>query len=235
MPIPAAVIFDMDGVLIDSEPIHVQIEKNLFLRLGIEVSDAVHRSYMGASNEFMYSDLRSRFKLSETIKQLIERDELYRSDYFKGLDSIALNKGIIHLINDIKAAGLKMAVATSSSAKIADILLNKCGIVSLFDAIVTTEEAGKSKPSPEVYLLAAQRLGVSPCDCIVFEDSPNGLKAAQSAGMFCVVIQSDLQILQELTKADFFINSFCQITVGQLFSLFAFKQSRRLKKDPNSK
>jgi len=221
MRVPEAVIFDMDGVLIDSEPIHVQIEKNLFNRLGIEVSDAVHHSYMGASNEYMYADLRLRFKLSETISQLIERDELYRSDYFSGLDSIPLNKGLIHLLNEIKSAGLKMAVATSSSPKIATILLNKCGIASLFDTIVTTAEAGKSKPSPEVYLLAAQKIGVSPGNCIVFEDSPNGLKAAKSAGMYCVVIQSDHRIIRELTKADYFIKSFTEITVGKLFSLFS--------------
>jgi len=221
MPIPEAVIFDMDGVLIDSEPIHIQIEKNLFYNLGIEVSDAVHRSYMGASNEFMYADLRSRFQLSDSVKVLIERDELYRSDYFNGLDCIPLNKGIIHLLNEIKSAGLKMAVATSSSVKITDILLNQCGIASLFDAIVTTAEAGKSKPSPEVYLLAAQRIGVLPGNCIVFEDSPNGLKSAKSAGMYCVVIQSDDLVLQELTKADFFIHSFREITASKLFSLFS--------------
>jgi beta-phosphoglucomutase-like phosphatase (HAD superfamily) len=102
--------------------------------------------------------------------------------------------------------------------------LNKCGIATLFDAIVTTSEAGKSKPSPEVYLLAAQRIGVSPCDCIVFEDSPNGLKSAKSAEMYCVVIQSDRLIMKELIKADFFIHSFSEITVSKLFSLFTSKK-----------
>jgi len=224
MRIPEAVIFDMDGVLIDSEPIHVGIEKLLFNKLGIDVSETVHRSYMGASNEFMYSDLRSRFKLSESVTELIESDELFRSDYFHRLDTIPANDGLISLLGQIKTAGLKLAVATSSSPEIANLLLNKCGIAPFFDAIVTTSEAGKSKPSPDVYLLAAKKIGVSPEDCIVFEDSPNGLLSAKSAGMFCVVIQSDSELIQKLSKADYLIQSFTEITLTRLTDLFAINQ-----------
>jgi len=224
MRIPEAVIFDMDGVLIDSEPIHVGVEKLLFDKLGIDVSETVHRSYMGASNEFMYSDLRSRFNLSESVTELIESDELFRSDYFHRLDTIPANDGLISLLSQIKTAGLKLAVATSSSPEIANLLLNKCGIAAFFDAIVTTNEAGKSKPSPDVYLLAAQRIGVLPEDCIVFEDSPNGLSAAKSAGMFCVVIQSDNEIIKELSGADYLIQSFTEMTLTRLTDLFAINQ-----------
>ena len=224
MRIPEAVIFDMDGVLIDSEPIHIGIEKQLFDKLGIDVSETVHRSYMGASNEFMYSDLRSRFNLSESVTELIESDELFRSDYFHRLDTIPANDGLISLLGQIKTAGLKLAVATSSSPEIANLLLNKCGIAPFFDAIVTTSEAGKSKPSPDVYLLAAKKIGVSPEDCIVFEDSPNGLLSAKSAGMFCVVIQSDSGLIQKLSKADYLIQSFTEITLTRLTDLFAINQ-----------
>ena len=220
MRIPEAVIFDMDGVLIDSEPIHIEIEKQLFDKLGIDVPEAVHRSYMGASNEFMYSDLRSRFKLSESVTELIESDELFRSDYFHRLDTIPANEGLISLLGQIKAAGLKLAVATSSSPEIANILLSKSELASFFDAIVTTTEAGKSKPSPDVYLLAAKKIGVVPENCIVFEDSPNGLSAAKSAGMFCVVIQSDSDIIKELSGADYLIQSFTEITLSRLTDIF---------------
>jgi HAD superfamily hydrolase (TIGR01509 family) len=221
---PEAVIFDMDGVLIDSEPIHVEIEKKLFDKLGIEVTEAVHRSYMGASNDFMYTDLRTRFKLTESVSELMERDELFRSEYFKRLETIPVNDGLISLLHQIKTAGLKLAVATSSSPEIVNILLNKCGIYHYFDAIVTTSEAGKSKPSPDVYLLAAKKIGVSPAGCIVFEDSPNGLSAAKSAGMFCVVIQSDSEIIKELSAADHLIQSFRDITMAKLIDLFPISQ-----------
>jgi len=219
-----AVIFDMDGVLIDSEPIHVTIEKRLFSKLGIEVTEDVHRSYMGASNDYMYTDLRSRFKLPELVKELIERDELFRSDYFNQLETVPINEGLISLLDQIKSAGLKMAVATSSSPEIVNILLTKCGIASYFDVIVTTSEAGKSKPSPDVYLLAANKIGVSPKKCIVFEDSPNGLLAAKSAGMYCVVIQSGIKIIDELSGADYLIQSFREITLTRLIEIFSVNQ-----------
>jgi len=224
MRIPEAVIFDMDGVLIDSEPIHITIEKQVFDKLGIDVSETVHRSYMGASSEFMYSDLRSRFKLTKSVTELMENDELFRSDYFHRLDTIPANDGLICLLSQIKSAGLKLAVATSSSPEIANLLLNKCGIASFFDAIVTTSEAGESKPSPDVYLLAAKKIGVSPEDCIVFEDSPNGLSSAKSAGMFCVVIQSDNDLIQKLSKADYLIQSFTEMTLTRLTDLFTINQ-----------
>ena len=220
---PEAVIFDMDGVLIDSEPIHIEIEKKLFKNLGIDVPEIVHRSYMGASNEFMYSDLRSRFGLSESVGELMERDELFRTDYFNRLDAIPLNDGLISLLDDLKSAGIKLAVATSSSPEIAHILLSRGGINRYFDAIITTSEAGKSKPLPDVYLLAAKRIGVAPEKCIVFEDSPNGLLAAKSAGMYCIVIQSDNEIIQKLSGADYLIQSFREITPAKLTEIFTFK------------
>jgi len=221
---PEAVIFDMDGVLIDSEPIHVEIEKKLFYKLGIEVPEVVHHSYMGASNEFMYADLQSRFNLTESVTELMNRDELFRSDYFNRLETVPVNEGLISLLNQIKSAGLKMAVATSSSPEIATILLNKCGISHYFDVIVTTSEAGKSKPSPDVYLLAAKKTGVLPENCIVFEDSPNGLLAAKSARMYCVVIQSDNKIISELSGADHLIQSFREITLARLIEIFSVNQ-----------
>ncbi|HEY3388377.1 MAG TPA: HAD family phosphatase [Prolixibacteraceae bacterium] len=221
---PEAVIFDMDGVLIDSEPIHIKIENKLFAELGINVTEAVHRSYMGASNEYMYSDLRLRFNLKESVGELMERDDLFRSDYFSRLETIPLNDGLISLLEEMKSTGLKLAVATSSSPDIVNILLNKCEIASFFEAVVTTSEAGKSKPYPDVYLLAAQKIGVSPQNCIVFEDSPNGLLSAQSAGMLCVAIQSDYKIIQELSKADYLIQSFNEITVSKLIEIFSFNK-----------
>lgn len=221
---PEAVIFDMDGVLIDSEPIHVEIEKKLYANLGIEVTEAVHRSFMGASNDFMYTDLRSRFKLTDSVSELMKQDELYRSEYFRLLETIPVNDGVISLLSEIKSAGLKLAVATSSSPEIVNILLNKCGIASFFDAIVTTSEAGKSKPSPDVYLLAAKKIDVSPDNCIVFEDSPNGLLAAKSAGMCCIVIQSDKETLKALSDADYLIKSFREITIDKLTDIFSFNK-----------
>ena len=209
----------MDGVLIDSEPVHCKIEKIIFDQLGIVVPDDLHRNYLGASNEFMYQDLKSRFNLTVPVSDLLERDEILRVD-FMGNSEIKLNEGVFTLLNEIKSATIKLAVATSSSPAIAKILLDKCGISSLFDAIVTTQEAGRSKPEPDVFLLAAQRVNVIPANCIVFEDSPNGILAAKGAGMYCVAIQTDGKYSKETIFADYCISSFREINLIQLLKIF---------------
>ena len=124
---PEAVIFDMDGVLIDSEPIHIEIENKLYAKLGINVSEEVHRSYLGASNEYMYTDLKSRYQLGQTVTELMAFDEDFRSDYFRNLDHLSANEGVICLLQEIIAAGIKLAVATSSPPDIVNILLKIFG------------------------------------------------------------------------------------------------------------
>ena len=217
---PQAVIFDMDGVLIDSEPIHYEVEKLIYNLLGIEVADEIHRNYMGASNDFMYSDLKSRFNLTTSVEELIKFDDNYRCEYLKNLKVVDLNRGVLDLLIELKSEGIRLAVATSSSPDIANVLLSRCGITSFFDSIVTTSEAGKSKPAPDVYLLAAERLGVLPKDCIVFEDSPNGLSAVKSANMYCIVIQNDIQFDMQLKLADYRISSFEELTFEKLLAIF---------------
>jgi HAD superfamily hydrolase (TIGR01509 family) len=218
-----AVIFDMDGVLIDSEPIHYEVENRIYDLLGIEVTDEIHLNYLGTSNDFMYSDLKSRFNLAASVDELIKFDDDYRCEYLKNLEVVDLNNGVLDLLIELKAEGLKLAVATSSSPDIANVLLERCGIKSFFDIIVTTSDSGKSKPAPDVYLLAAERLGVIPEDCIVFEDSPNGLSAAKSADMYCIVIQNDKQLDNRLKLADYRIGSFTELTFEKLQSIIQGK------------
>jgi len=126
----------------------------------------------------------------------------------------------LNLIRAIKESGLKLGVATSSSPALAAILLERCEILPFFDVVVTTAEAGRSKPFPDVYLLAARKLGVSPANCIVFEDSPNGLSAAKKAGMFCIAVQTDSVDVRELSAADSLIGSFENTSLPEIAELF---------------
>ena len=215
-----AVIFDMDGVLVDSEPIHYMIENQLFKRLGLEIPDSLHATYLGIASDLMYEDLKSRYHLTPSVAELMESDDQYRSQYFSELDEVALNAGVPEFLADLKEAGLKIAVATSSTPEIAKVLLERCGIVTMFDTVVTTTDAGKSKPFPDVYLLAAQRLGVSPINCLVFEDSPNGLKAAKNAVMSCIVVQPHTHLDEQLVMADFRIRTFKNLTFNKIEDLF---------------
>ena len=215
-----AVIFDMDGVLIDSEPIHIEIERQLFDKLGIDVSAEVHRTYLGTAGDFMYSDIKSRFGRPESLEELMVFDDLYRCEYFKNLKVLNLNEGVLNLLGELKSAGLKLAVATSSSPAIARVVLDRCGITSVFDAVVTTQEAGKSKPAPDVYLTASRLIGVVPSNCLVFEDSPNGMNAAKNSRMFCITVQTDSVDIRELAAADFQIESFKNLNYKQLDDIF---------------
>lgn len=219
---PEAIIFDMDGVLIDSEHIHYKVDIELFNKLGITVTEDVHQHYLGMAGDFMYADLKSRFELSGSMIELLEFDESFRCDYFERLTVLNPNEGIIGLLNEIKLAGLKLAVATSSSPELARILMKRCEITSYFDNIVTTSEAGKSKPAPEVYLLAAQKIGVAPSNCIVFEDSPIGVSAAKSAGMYCIAIQTNSVDVRTLSAADYLVQTFSGMTLNRLYEICSF-------------
>jgi len=216
---PEAVIFDMDGVLVDSEPIHCEIERRLFSKLGIAVPEETHRSYLGTATDFMYTDIKTRFDISFTISELMEIDEAFRCDYFDRTAVFILNEGVLDLLKEIKLAGLKLAVATSSSPELVKIVLNRCEIASFFDAVVTASEAGKSKPEADVYLLAAHKIGVEPANCIVFEDSPNGISAAKGAGMPCIAFQTDSVGIKELSKADFVVRTFRGIGFDRLIEI----------------
>ncbi len=225
---PEAVIFDMDGVLIDSEPIHIEIENKLFDKLGIAVSAEVHRNYLGVAGDYMYQDLKTRFGLPGSLSELLHSDDAFRCDYFRQLEGLTLNEGVLNFILEIKQAGLKLGVATSSSPALAAILLERCDIFSFFDVVVTTFEAGKSKPFPDVYLLAAQKIGVEPADCIVFEDSPNGLSAARGAGMFTIAVQTSSVDVRDLLAANSLICSFEDTSLLKITRLFSGNHSAEL-------
>ena len=209
-----AVIFDMDGVLVDSEPWHYEIECKLFEELGLDVPEEVHLTYVGTDADHLYSDLKRRYNLSMSVPELIEWDSKYRVEIFREMNNIQPNPGLVDLLKEIRSCGLKIGLATSSIYELVKIILEKCGINSYFESIVTTDLAGKSKPAPDVYLMAARNIGVAPENCMVIEDSTNGIKAAKSAGMYCIAYQPHNDLLQDGSNADKLIHSFKEITVS---------------------
>lgn len=109
-----AVIFDMDGVLVDSELWHYEIETVLFKKLGLNVSEELHHTYLGTAGDLMYTDLKKRFDIPMTLEELLKWDEEYRVDIFRKMNDIRPNPGIPELLKDLKKNSLKTAVATSS-------------------------------------------------------------------------------------------------------------------------
>ncbi len=153
-----AIIFDMDGVLVDSEPFHVEIEKRQFERNHLNITDEEHMSY----------------SLNKPVEELIEQFRAESIRFFSELDEIPVMPGLVELLEKLKGKNYPLAVASSSFPEIIELILRRTDLRKYFQVVVSSQEAGKSKPEPDVFLLAAQKLGVSPKNCMVIEDSYTG-------------------------------------------------------------
>ena len=212
-----AVIFDMDGVIIDSEPTHMKLENETYKKLGIEVSEEEHLSFVGSTSHYMWGALKNKYKLNQTLKELIEYEE---SKYFEHLNSdqceITLIEGVKELIKDLHENGVILAIASSSPLNVIEAVVKRFQIEEYFEVFVTGDYVKKSKPEPDIFLYASEKLGVSPEDCLVIEDSHNGVRAAKKAGMKCVGINSDPEGRQDISIANLVINSFKEISYIKL-------------------
>ena len=212
-----AVIFDMDGVIIDSEPTHMKLENETYKKLGIEVTGDEHLSFVGATSNYMWETLKNKYKLSQTLEELIEYE---RNKYFKYLNSdeceITLIEGVKELIEDLHENGVKLAIASSSPLNVIEAIAKKFQIEEYFEVFVTGDYVKKSKPEPDIFIFASEKLGVSPENCVVIEDSNNGVRAAKKAGMKCVGINSDVEGRQDISMADLVINSFKEVNYIKL-------------------
>ncbi|MDP2887557.1 MAG: HAD family phosphatase, partial [Bacteroidota bacterium] len=206
-----AIIFDMDGVLVDSEPFHVEIEKQQFLMNQFSVSDEEHHRYMGVASDVMWRQIAERHSLNVTVEELTGQNRVESIRFFTELKEIPVMPGLVDLLEKLEQKNYPMAVASSSFPEIIELILKRTDLRKYFQVIVSSQEAGKSKPEPDVFLLAARKLGVLPKDCMVVEDSANGIKAAQAAGMSCVAYQGSGVNPQSQKEADAVVKSYGQL------------------------
>lgn len=180
------VIFDMDGVLIDNRDVHIEAFVALAKIHNIELSMDTMISHFGKSNSEIFPAIFPNIDFTpELINTLnIEKEEIYRRLY-TDVQPVA---GLIEMIDYLKSCGIKLAVGSSGPRKNIDFILQKCGISDKFDVIVDGNSVTRAKPDPEIFLVAAQGLGTSPAETLVFEDSFAGIEAAHRAGMECVVL-----------------------------------------------
>lgn len=205
-----AVIFDMDGVIVDSEPLYFEVDKLLLREYGIEVADADLQKYVGIANPVMCAESIEKYSLSCTLEEMLDRQTLHRNRLWetKAWEPIP---GIPELLQDLKRNGLKIGLASSSSRHQIETVLTGLKLKQFFDAVAGFEDVSKSKPDPGVFLKAAELLDVSPADCLVIEDSENGTKAAKLAGMKCVGYQSPGSVALNLELADTVVRSISEI------------------------
>lgn len=204
-----AFIFDMDGVIADSEPLHIAAEKAVMKSFGVKISTHKLHSYTGVTSKFMFDDLIKTYHLPVTFDQMFQAKEKI---YFKLLQTkLKPISGVITFLHHLQKRGYLLAVASSSDRKYVTYILQKLGIFPLFKAIVTGNDVKKGKPDPEIFLKAAKLLKVKPSACVVIEDASYGVTAAKKAGMTCFGFISKNSGLQDLSQADRIFSSFRQL------------------------
>lgn len=206
-----AFIFDMDGVLVDSENLYKIIEKELFGEVGVTISPEEHFSYQGCSNPVMWDRIIAKHKLSRSLEELVQLTENKVIKHFNSLPEILPMPGVVQLLNFLKSRGIQLALASSSTIDVIRIVLAKTGLDQFFNTIADCTEAGAGKPDPAIFVLARKKLGLPEDRCIVIEDSTNGINAALTAGMFCIAYNGPGSEHQDQSAAHLVIRDFSEI------------------------
>lgn len=208
-----ACLFDLDGVLVDTAIYHFQAWKNLGKNFDYELSEEQNEELKGvsrvASLDRILTWAKKEASQVEKTAWLIEKNENYL-DLISNMNPDEILPGVVAFLQAIKDQGY--LIALGSASKNAEIILEKTGLITWFDAIIDGNHVQKSKPDPEVFLKGAEALGVSPEDCIVFEDASAGIEAAKRAGMKSIGI-GDPIVLHEANKV---IPSFLGVNAGNL-------------------
>lgn len=203
-----AVLFDMDGVLIDSEPIYFDIERSSFDHFGVPVSEEDHHSFVGVTLESMWQQVLDKHRAPLALEHVLAYHKDNVMNILSGHTELTAMPHAERWLSWLKEMQLPAAVASSSPRPLIELIMDKTGLGSYFDVRVSGEEVACGKPAPDIFLHAAGLLGVEPSSCLVIEDSRNGVKAAKSAGMRCIGFQNPGSGNQDLSLADYRVTSF---------------------------
>ncbi|EKD85764.1 MAG: phosphatase/phosphohexomutase [uncultured bacterium] len=214
-----AVIFDMDGVIVDSEPLNDQHMQIHFQRIGIKFTVDYVEQFRGTNSKTVWTKVKQDFNLTESLDELITKSRASYIDFLKNKKDIVPVSGVKELLQRLGHNHFKTAVTSSASPKRIDLLLDVCRIKNLFDIIVSTDDVVHGKPAPDVYLKTAERLKIPPNQCVVIEDAENGVKAAKSAGMKVIGFAGLPYNKQNLSHADKIIFSFDEMSSSLIQAL----------------
>ncbi|MEU4226605.1 HAD family phosphatase [Nonomuraea sp. NPDC026600] len=209
-----AVFFDMDGLLVDSEKVWLEIETGVMARLGAEWTPEHQVHLVGGSMERTVDYMLAVSGSSVTPEDL--REWMIDGMVARLVDGVEMMPGAAELLDAVREEGIPVALVTSSLREIADAVLKAVGR-DRFDAIVTADDVTRTKPDPEPYLTAAALLDVEPVRCVVLEDSPNGVAAATAAGCAVVAVPSLLPI--DPAPGRLVVSSLTEVTVPTLSAL----------------
>jgi HAD superfamily hydrolase (TIGR01509 family) len=177
----SAVVFDMDGVLVDTEHLWDEVRETLTEEWGGRYTPEAQEAMMGMSSREWSRYLHETVGLRGPPEAI--NDEVVRRMLARYETDLPVVPGAVDAVRRLRDAGLRLGVASSSNRPLIDAVLRRLGVADEFDVTVSSEEVDRGKPSPDVYLEAARRLGVEPSSCVAVEDSASGIRAASAAGM----------------------------------------------------
>jgi HAD superfamily hydrolase (TIGR01509 family) len=181
-----AVIFDLDGVIVDSEPNYFESERRLLADYGIDFTPELKRPYIGMGTREMLDDVVPRFGIPDPIDVLLARKNAYYLDIASRTTTVY--EQTYQLVLLLHRHGYPLALASGSSPEVIDVVLTAAGLRDRFDVTVSAEQVDRGKPAPDLFLAAAKQLRVVAEGCVVIEDSSYGVRAALAAGMRCIAV-----------------------------------------------
>lgn len=210
----SCVIFDMDGVISDSEPLHHQAERELLSPFGIQLTHDVLQSFTGMDTDAMLRHFIDAYHLSVRLEDLAVRHNRLLLRIFR--ERVRPIPNAVPLIRSLHESGLLLAVGSSSSPALIELVLDTLRIKSYFQAVVSGHDVDRGKPHPDIFLEIAAQLSLQPDRCVVIEDSKNGVEAAKRAGMCCVGFESPNSPNQDLSLADWIVDDLSLIRSDRL-------------------
>jgi HAD superfamily hydrolase (TIGR01509 family) len=213
------VIFDMDGVIVDTEPVHHYAYNQHFKQLNIEVNAEMYASFTGNSTKNIFERLKIQFNLAEEVDALVETKRNLFNDAFDSKEDLYLLDGVEDLIKDLHSNGMQLVLASSSATVTINRIFNRFRLHKYFTHIVSGEDFPKSKPHPAIFLKAAELANTLVENCIVIEDSTNGIIAAKAAGIYCIGYDSFHSKLQDYSLADVVITDFKELSYKRILNL----------------
>ena len=210
------VIFDMDGVIVDTEPVHHFAFIQHFKQLNLEISPEVYASFTGNSTKNIYERLKDIYNLEGDVESLVDAKRNFFNDAFDKKEDLYLLDGVEDLIKDLHSNGMQLVLASSSANVTIERIFNRFNLHQYFTHKVSGEDFPKSKPHPAIFLKAAELAQTPVENCIVIEDSTNGIQAAKSANIYCVGYDSFHSKMQDYSKADKVITHFNELNFNTI-------------------
>jgi HAD superfamily hydrolase (TIGR01509 family) len=213
------VIFDMDGVIVDTEPVHHYAYNQQFKQLGITISPELYASFTGNSTRNIFERLKSHFDLTQEVGELVQTKRQLFNEAFDNKEDLYMLDGVEDLIKELFANGMQLVLASSSAHVTIQRIFNRFNLHHYFSHIVSGEDFPKSKPHPAIFLKAAELAQTPVSQCIVIEDSTNGIMAAKAAGIYCIGYDSFHSKMQDYSLADQIITNFSELNYHKIAQL----------------